>query len=120
MSIVDVDGHGFIAHFEEEESSSSRALLVSIGDNVVKIPPGSFILPTFYDLHLHAPQYLYQGTGLDLPLMTWLFKYAYKAELRLDSDAALAKRVYARLAERLIEHGTGTVLLFGTIKTETK
>lgn len=89
-------------------------------DKRVVIPRGSFMIPTFCDLHLHAPQYLYQGTGLDLPLMTWLYEYAYKAERRIDSDPALAKHVYERLTERLIEHGTGAVLLFGTIKTESK
>ena len=84
------------------------------------IPPGSFLLPTFNDLHLHAPQFLYQGTGLHLPLMHWLNEYAFKAEERLDTDSHLAEIVYKRLAERLIEHGTGAVLLFGTIKAETK
>jgi guanine deaminase len=84
------------------------------------IPDGSFLLPTFFDLHLHAAQFLYQGTGLHLPLMKWLDEYAYRAEERLDSDPHLAKRVYQRLAERLIENGTGTVLLFGTLKEETK
>ena len=63
---------------------------------------------------------MYQGTGLDLPLMEWLNEYAFKAEERLDSDPELAERVYKRLAYRLLEHGTGAVMLFGTIKTETK
>ena len=52
--------------------------------------------------------------------MEWLNEYAFKAEERLDADGALATRVYTRLATRLIENGTGTVLLFGTIKEETK
>jgi guanine deaminase len=90
------------------------------GKTVTTTPPGSFILPTFFDLHLHAPQFLYQGNGLDLPLLEWLDRYTYKAEERLDSDPALAKRVYDRLARRLVENGTGAVSLFGTIKSETK
>ena len=100
----------------------AKFLLMNVtpDDKRVDIPKGSFMIPSFCDLHLHAPQYLYQGTGLDLPLMTWLFEYAYKAERRIDSDPALAKRVYDKLAQRLIEHGTGAVLLFGTIKTESK
>ena len=78
------------------------------------------MLPTFCDLHLHAPQFLYQGTGLHLPLMEWLNHYAFKAEEKLDSDPLLARKVYKCLANRLIELGTGAVLLFGTIKEETK
>jgi len=38
----------------------------------------------------------------------------------MDADPVLARRVYTRLAERLKENGTGTTLLFGTIKEETK
>lgn len=87
---------------------------------LVELPPGSFLLPTFCDLHLHAPQYLYQGTGLHLPLMEWLNQYAFQAEERLDSDPVLARKVYQRLAERLVETGTGATLFFGTIKEETK
>lgn len=90
------------------------------GTRPTVIPTGSFVLPTFCDLHLHAPQFLYQGTGLHLPLMEWLNEYAFKAEESLDADPTLAERVYKRLATRLVEHGTGAVLLFGTIKTETK
>jgi guanine deaminase len=71
-------------------------------------------------LHLHAPQFLYQGTGLHLPLMEWLNEYAFKAEEKLDADLDLAERVYRRLARRLIESGTGAVSLFGTINEETK
>ena len=52
--------------------------------------------------------------------MEWLNEYAFKAEERLDRDPDLARRVYMRLGERLAENGTGAVLLFGTIKEDTK
>ncbi|KAG6858740.1 hypothetical protein C0995_014342, partial [Termitomyces sp. Mi166 len=51
--------------------------------------------------------------------MQWLDAYAFKAEERLDNDPELAKRVYERLATRLTENGTGSALLFGTIREET-
>jgi guanine deaminase len=87
---------------------------------VTTLPKLSFLISTFYDLHLHAPQFLYQGNGLHLPLMGWLDQYAFKAEERLDGDPVLAKKVYETLAKRLIKNGTGAALLFGTIKNETK
>ena len=52
--------------------------------------------------------------------MEWLNEYAFRAEEKLDADSDLAERVYRRLAQRLIEGGTGAVSLFGTIKEETK
>lgn len=52
--------------------------------------------------------------------MQWLEEYAFKAEERIDSDPQLARTVYSRLAQRLVENGTGAVLLFGTIGVDTK
>lgn len=109
---LEVDGSGFITKFVPYNGQDLA--------NVIQVPKGSFILPTFCDLHLHAPQFLYQGTGLHLPLMEWLNEYAFKAEEKLDADSDLAERVYRKLARRLIENGTGAVSLFGTIKEETK
>jgi guanine deaminase len=81
---------------------SKQFLELNSKEAIVTIPTGSFVLPTFCDLHMHAPQFLYQGTGLDLPLMKWLDTYALKA--RLDEDPELANRVYTvRLATRLKE-----------------
>lgn len=116
-----VDKDGFITHFAPANAAESANILEAQPESpVLQVPSGSFIIPTFCDLHLHAPQFMYQGTGLDLPLMQWLDRYALKAELRMDEDTTLARRVYTRLAARLKENGTGSVLLFGTIKEETK
>ncbi|KAI1793385.1 Metallo-dependent hydrolase [Ganoderma leucocontextum] len=117
--LLRTDGSGIIDHFANATHPTSLAILRTPGQNPELHMNGSFILPTFCDLHLHAPQFLYQGTGLHLPLMQWLDEYAFKAEERLDADPKLAERVYEKLAHKLIEHGTGAVLLFGTIKTET-
>lgn len=110
---------GFIDYFGSHSSSPHKPE-TEAQTEVVHIPRGSFLLPSFCDLHLHAPQFLYQGTGLHLPLMEWLDQYAFKAEERIDADPLLARRTYEALARRLKEHGTGAVLLFGTIKEDTK
>ncbi|KAF8630006.1 hypothetical protein AX15_003155 [Amanita polypyramis BW_CC] len=117
--LIAVNDDGFITHVQSAHSSASKTLTNSPTEQVASISAGSFILPTFCDLHLHAPQFMYQGNGLDLPLMQWLDKYTFKAEERLDADVVLARSVYEHLARRLIEHGTGAVMLFGTIKEET-
>lgn len=117
---IEVDESGFIAHVSPANSPESCKKLDNSSASPIVIPSGSFLLPTFCDLHLHAPQSLYRGTGLHRPLMEWLDEYAFKAEERLDADHALARKVYKCLAERLIENGTGAISLFGTIKEETK
>jgi guanine deaminase len=110
-----VNQHGFIVAFDPADNNTG----IFWTEETV-IPPGSFVLPTFCDLHLHAPQYLYQGNGLDLPLMQWLDTYTLKSEEQLDSNSDLARNVYQKLARRLLRNGTGAVLLFGTIKEDTK
>lgn len=118
--LVGVDENGFIRHIAAANTQQSEQFMAkNAQDAIINIPKGSFVLPTFCDLHIHAPQFLYQGTGLNLPLMKWLDTYALKAETRLDEDPKLAERVYTRLATRLKENGTGSVQLFGTIKEET-
>lgn len=109
-----VNQHGFIIAFDQADKFST----ISWHEETV-IPRGCFVLPTFCDLHLHAPQYLYQGSGLDLPLMQWLDTYTLKSEEQLDSNHALARKVYRKLGRRLLTNGTGTVLLFGTINEDT-
>lgn len=130
-----VSEEGFITHLEPLSHPSSQSLLApsstlsssfpntSSSDSpasVTRLGLHSFFLPVFTDLHLHAPQYLYAGTGLDLPLMEWLDRYAYAAEERIDSDEDLAGRVYDRLVERLGKVGTGCVVLFGTVGVAAK
>ncbi|KAF9267303.1 Metallo-dependent hydrolase [Marasmius fiardii PR-910] len=118
--LLAVDEFGFIEHLEPSDSPNSRQYLDTHSpQDLTVLKPGSFLLPNFCDLHLHAPQFLYQGNGLHLPLMQWLGEYAFKAEEKLDSDPTLARKVYSSLANRLIEHGTGAVMLFGTIGEET-
>lgn len=107
-----MDECGLIAAIYPASSASASRL------DAAQLPAHSFLLPPFADLHLHAPQYLNAGMGLDLPLMSWLDTYTYPAEERVDADPALARRLYRRLVERLIEAGTGAVLFFGTVGVE--
>lgn len=113
--ILLVDHQGFITYVGPADSETSEDFLAQLDIPITIIPSGGFLLPTFCDLHLHAPQFLFQGTGLHLPLMQWLNEYGFKSEESLDSQPELAKVVYVRLAERLRDAGTGAVLLFGTI-----
>ncbi|MDO4493549.1 MAG: amidohydrolase family protein [Clostridia bacterium] len=78
----------------------------------------ALILPSFADIHFHAPQCVFQGLGTDLPLMDWLPKYAFPAE-KLFSDAGLAREVYAELARDLVARGTTRVVAFSSLHWDT-
>ena len=71
------------------------------------------IMPSFADLHLHAPQYPMLGMGMDLPLLEWLDTYTFRTEARFE-DLSYARRVYRQLARDLIASGTTRVAMFSS------
>lgn len=72
------------------------------------------ILQSLADMHLHAPQYPMMATGMDLPLLDWLNRYAFPTEARF-SDPDYAREIYRRLARDLIENGTTRVCMFSSL-----
>lgn len=83
-------------------------------DNKVKDYNDALIIPSFVDLHIHAPQYLQMGIGLNLELIDWLNQYTFKNE-ELFSDVNHAKRVYPNFVEELYQNGTLRSCIYGTI-----
>ena len=78
---------------------------------------GKIITPGLVDLHLHAPQYSYCGTAMDLELLDWLNTYTFPTEARF-ADTDYARRVYRRLAGDLITSGTTRVCMFSSLHTD--
>ena len=77
----------------------------------------NLIIPSFVDMHLHAPQYPMLGMGMDMELIDWLSAYVYKTEARF-ADAEYARRIYRKLADELISWGTTRVVMFSSLHTE--
>ena len=72
------------------------------------------VLPGMVDLHIHAPQYAYRGTGMDYELMEWLERVTFPEEARY-ADAAYALRAYSIFADRLKASATTRAVIFGTV-----
>eukprot|EP01062_Namystynia_karyoxenos_P074688 TRINITY_DN71634_c0_g1_i1.p1 TRINITY_DN71634_c0_g1~~TRINITY_DN71634_c0_g1_i1.p1 ORF type:complete len:536 (+),score=148.79 TRINITY_DN71634_c0_g1_i1:83-1609(+) len=85
------------------------------GSWAADVPPPGFICPGFVDLHAHAPQSPYSGTGTDLPLMEWLQRYTFPAERSLAEQPGKALRVYGSAVARSLRHGTTTCVWWGTL-----
>jgi len=75
------------------------------------------IIPGLIDLHLHASQYSYIGTGMDLELMEWLNTYTFKEESKF-KDIEYAKKIYELFVKDLISTGTTRAVIFATIYVE--
>ena len=94
--------------FDELPGAFSGLEVIDCGDRL--------ILPGLVDLHTHAPQYPYRGTGMDCELMQWLDRYAFPEEARY-ADAAYAERAYRIFADTLMRSATARAVVFGTIHT---
>ena len=66
---------------------------------------GQIITPGFVDLHLHAPQYSYCGTAMDLELLDWLQQYTYPEESHY-ADADYARAGYGYFVRDLTHSAT--------------
>ena len=76
----------------------------------------TLVLPGMTDLHLHAPQFAFRGTGMDLELMDWLSTYTFPVEKHF-SDPAFAEATYRLFTETLTKTWTTRAVIFGTIHT---
>lgn len=74
----------------------------------------ALIIPGLTDLHLHAPQYDYRGTGMDLELIEWLNHYTFPEEAKY-ADPAYAQKLYGRFVKALTGSATTRAVIFGTL-----
>ena len=78
---------------------------------------GQLITPGLIDLHLHAPQYSYCGTAMDLELLDWLQRYTYPEESRY-ADPDYAKLGYGYFVRDLKASATTRACIFATLHTD--
>ncbi|XP_032372174.1 guanine deaminase isoform X2 [Etheostoma spectabile] len=116
--LVGVDTHGKIAFIENgaELNRLSQTFGFSPSD-VTQLAQHEFFMPGLVDTHIHASQYSYAGTALDMPLLQWLNTYTFPVESRFE-DLDFARRVYSHVVQRTLRNGTTTACYFATIHTD--
>ncbi|MGA1802159.1 guanine deaminase [Rhizobium sp. HT1-10] len=117
--LIDIDGNGRIAavHRTGDPGYDVICREHDASGRLVTLPAGSYLLPGFVDLHVHAPQYPQLGNALDVPLEVWLQTYTFPLEARY-RDLAFARRAYGLLVDDLLSNGTTTALYFATVHQE--
>ena len=75
------------------------------------------VLPGLTDLHIHAPQFTYRGTGMDYELLDWLNEIAFPEESRY-ADPEYAAEAYGIFSRKLRQSATTRAVVFGTVHTE--
>ncbi|QSX06772.1 amidohydrolase family protein [Sedimentibacter sp. zth1] len=85
-------------------------------ENVINYE-GKLIIPGFCDMHVHAPQFLQMGIGMDKELLDWLDTYTYPNEAKF-KNIEHANEVYSQFVNELLRHGTLHVNCFPSIHYE--
>ncbi|ORX89716.1 guanine deaminase-like protein [Basidiobolus meristosporus CBS 931.73] len=119
--VIVVSETGEILHVEKDVTQEQLANLASqyslTADQVTILEENQFFMPGFIDTHIHAPQYVFAGSGMNLQLLEWLETYTFPREAFFKSTE-YAKKAYSDVVSQLIRNGTTTACYYGTIHVE--
>ncbi|KAF1664777.1 Guanine deaminase, partial [Aptenodytes patagonicus] len=117
--LLGVDDSGTIAFLEQTDQQEQLAKKWGFKTSDIReLSNHEFFMPGMVDTHIHAPQYSFTGTRVDLPLLEWLTTYTYPTEAKY-KDSDFAEEVYTRVVRRTLKNGTTTACYFATIYTDT-
>ncbi|NWV33657.1 GUAD deaminase, partial [Grantiella picta] len=116
--LLGVDDNGTIVFMEQADQLEQLAETwgFKISD-IRQLSKHEFFMPGLVDTHIHAPQYSFTGTRVDLPLLQWLTSYTFPTEAKYQ-DSGFAEEVYTRVVRRTLKNGTTTACYFATIHTD--
>ncbi|CAL8346960.1 unnamed protein product [Lota lota] len=117
-ALLGVDSNGKISFVERGQELENVSAKFGFNSTVVtQLTPQEFFMPGLVDTHIHAAQYSFAGTALDLPLLEWLQTYTFPVESQY-SDLEFARSVYTHVVKRTLRNGTTTACYFATIHTD--
>ena len=73
----------------------------------------ALIFPGMVDMHVHAPQYAFRGTSMDLELMDWLNRYTFPEEEKYE-NLEYAEKAYSLFVNALKNGATTRACIFAT------
>ena len=99
------------------ENGVSKGVFDCLPDEYVGLPVYDYgdalIFPGMIDMHVHAPQYAFRGTSMDLELMDWLNRYTFPEEEKYE-DLAYAEKAYSLFVDALKKGATTRACIFAT------
>ncbi|NXE94756.1 GUAD deaminase, partial [Menura novaehollandiae] len=117
--LLGVDDNGTIVFLEQTDHLEQLAQKWGFKTSDIRqLSKYEFFMPGLVDTHIHAPQYSFTGTRVDLPLLQWLATYTFPTESKYQ-DSGFAEEVYTRVVRRTLKNGTTTACYFATIHTDT-
>ncbi|NLV87180.1 MAG: amidohydrolase family protein [Clostridiales bacterium] len=100
------------------ENGKSAGVFKELPERYANLPMDDFgerlIISGLCDLHLHACQYAFRGTGMDLELLDWLNTQAFPEEARYE-NLEYAERAYDMFVQELLSGPTTSAVIFATL-----
>ncbi|XP_044128892.1 guanine deaminase isoform X2 [Bufo gargarizans] len=116
--ILGTDSSGKILFFEDAQNQTRLAQKWGFDEsNIQELGKNEFFMPGMIDTHIHAPQYMFIGTGMERPLLEWLACTTFPTE-DIFSDVEIARNIYNAVVRRTLRNGTTTACYFATIHTD--
>ncbi len=106
--------HGYLVSVDNRIQGVYQTLPEQYRSFPVRDYKDQIIIPGLCDMHVHAPQFVYRGLGLDMQLMDWLNTYAFPTEARF-ADLNYAKVYYEAFVKAMAQNGTTRAVIFGTL-----
>lgn len=107
--VVDQSSGRIVANFQDDNSPLHYEPYETL-----TLRKGQIIIPGLVDCHVHAPQFSFVGSGLDLPLLEWLRKYTFPRESQFD-NLEHARRIYQKSVNTHLRNGTTSISYFATL-----
>ncbi|NXD85003.1 GUAD deaminase, partial [Halcyon senegalensis] len=116
--LLGVDNSGTIVFLEKADQQEQLTKKWGFKTcDIRELSNHEFFMPGMVDTHIHAPQYSFTGTRIDLPLLQWLTTYTFPTEAKY-KDSNFAEEGYTRVVRRTLKNGTTTACYFATIYTD--
>ncbi|KAL4623162.1 guanine deaminase [Arapaima gigas] len=117
-ALLGVSSEGKISFFEATPDVDHLSKTWGFSSSEIKqLGPKQFFMPGLVDTHIHASQYSYAGTALEMPLLQWLNTYTFPTEANY-ADLNFSRDVYTKVVRRTLKNGTTTACYFATIHTD--
>ncbi len=113
----DIYENGYIAVEDEKVKEVYSELPEDLKNSDIEDYGDKIIIPAFSDIHLHAPQFVNRGLGMDKELLDWLEIYTFPEEAKY-SDIEYAEKAYRKFVKELWKYGTLNAVVFATISRE--
>lgn len=110
---LDLHEHAFVVCVE----GVSKGVFDVLPEEYTNLPVydygDSLIFPGMIDMHVHAPQFAFRGTSMDLELMDWLNCYTFPEEEKYE-NLEYAEKAYGMFVEALKKSATTRSCIFAT------